>query len=669
MTAPPRRILVLGGGIVGAATAFHLTRTGVRSVTLLERATIASGGTGRGAGIVTFQGWDPWDLALVRESAQQYRTLLEARGRADYRPNGGLRVARTQAGADWLTRVGRVLDDERIPAHRLGAAEVSDLVPWADWDDVVAGLYTSSDATFDATEAADEFVASARAGGAEVRTDVGQPSVTRRGEEWVVTSSAGRWAADGLVVCAGPWTKAVLGPLGFHLPLSPFRAQLVIVRPNPLVATFPTVHDLDLGCYLRPFAPGRIAVGDGTEPREADPDAACVPDATWLSRIRDDLRALAPGRGELVSEAAVCGLCVATPDRFPLVGQVPAASGLYVAAGFNGFGSMRAPALGRRLAEAIVTDAWSSLGPADPRRFSESPSPFDPRPEFPLEPVDPALPRMGPEPAGSTTLEADPWGTEELRFASLPDAQAVDTLRLPPLSDWFDPFLRRFLKDALRVGGTAEAALAGEAVRGVHLTSPVEDVGSVFTRTPRVADHYLRRLGRGGLYTESAWAPGGDAILVLAGDLRDWRFEGAIRNPVRLADGADLPQVRELLTEVGGEVDDRWWESLPRPDELCFLCEVDGRAAGVSWASVEGRFARGHSFAVRPRFRGLGVGTDLLHARMLWLQSLGIRQVVSEIYEGNAASQTSAERAGMAVVGRMFHYREMRPPGPARDAA
>jgi RimJ/RimL family protein N-acetyltransferase len=75
---------------------------------------------------------------------------------------------------------------------------------------------------------------------------------------------------------------------------------------------------------------------------------------------------------------------------------------------------------------------------------------------------------------------------------------------------------------------------------------------------------------------------------------------------------------------------------------------------------------------VHPRYQRLGIGTDLLTARMLWLQRSGGRQVVSEIYGGNLASRTAAERAGMALVGQMFHFRPARPGGaesPPRSAA
>ena len=133
-------------------------------------------------------------------------------------------------------------------------------------------------------------------------------------------------------------------------------------------------------------------------------------------------------------------------------------------------------------------------------------------------------------------------------------------------------------------------------------------------------------------------------------------MRGALRNPIRIAGPADLPPIRRLMRELGAIGDDDWFDTLPRPEETAFLCEIEGRIAGVSWVTRVGRYARGHSFVVLPRFRGLGVGTDLLNARMMWIHRMGVVQVVSEIYDGNVASRTAAERAGMACVARMYHY-------------
>ncbi len=665
MSRPTERadIAIVGGGIFGAALAYHLARLGSSEVLLFDQGAPGSGSTGRGAGILTFQGWEGWDLGLVRASAEELRLLSESTGAGDFRASGGLRVARTEDGARWLEAVRATLDRAGVPATTFGPNEIDSVVPWADLGDVKEALLTPGDATFDGAEIARAYLRLAVRGGARVLTDRGWAEVRRDTDDWAVRSLGTEVRSERLVLAAGPFTKQLARGAGYELPVAPFRAQACRVRPAPLVDEFPTLHDLDLDLYVRPAAPGEVLLGDGTERRESEPvrdgtggDPAFPPGA--IARLRE----IAPGWETATVEEAWGGLCVASPDAYPLVGAVPGASRLFVATGFNGFGAMRAPALAFHLARGIRDDVWGPLVPAAPGRFpSGTPSPV-PDPRFPLE-LGASLERATLSAGDGEVAPASPPPADPISSRLLHDRAEIAALVLPHLSDWFDPFLPRFLADALRVGGTAEVAAVDNEVRGVYLSSPTEGVGSVFTRTRAVAEHYLARAGPGGLYADRPWAPGGEPITIMAADLRDYVFRGTIRTPVRLAEREDLPRVGEFMREVAGEVDDAWLGTLPRQDELCFLCEVDGRIAGVSWASVVGHHARGHSFMVRPRFRGLGVGTDLLHARMMWLRGEGVVRVVSEIYEGNAGSEVAAERAGMARVGRMYHYRRTDPGG------
>ena len=654
-------VAILGAGLVGTALAYHLVQEPARRVLALETAREPGcpNATEASAGILSVQGWGPWDLAIVRESADEYRRLIDEEGIEPLRPNGGLRVARTEEGARWLERVQRVLEREGTEAKRVGPGEMRELLPFADLDDARAGLYTPDDATLSSTAIQEGYLRAAGRAGAELRQEAGAVDVQPiPGGGWRIGPEPGL-EANALVVAAGAWSKGVLARLGHSLPLAPFRAQAVRLRPRPLLAQFPTLHDLDLNLYARPASLGRILAGDGTGSREEDPSRwAPNADRTFVEELKTAASGLCSDLSSLQVEAAWAGLCVASPDRFPLVGRVPGGERLYVATGFNGFGTMRAAGLARRLADAIRSGQWEPLAPADPQRFPSSVEPFDPRPEFPLEGEDEGT---GPPPDGTGPTHPTTFpragSSEGIQYRRLSGIAEVAALRWAPLSEWFDPFLPLFAKDALRTGGTVEVAEQEGLVRGLSLVGSSEGVGSGFTRTRRVAERYLERMEPSGLYLEEPWRPGGEPVEVFAADLRDWTSEERLRNPVRIARPEDLPRIRLLMRGELGPGLDRWIATLPRPEETAFLSEAAGQVVGVSWLSRVGPFARGHSFLVHPRFRGLGIGTDLLTARMLWLRRTGARQVVSEIYDGNVASRTAAERAGMALVGRMYHFR------------
>ena len=110
------------------------------------------------------------------------------------------------------------------------------------------------------------------------------------------------------------------------------------------------------------------------------------------------------------------------------------------------------------------------------------------------------------------------------------------------------------------------------------------------------------------------------------------------------------------MREVYGVVNERWFDGPPNPSEAGFLAEVDGRLAGIGWVSKVHGHARIHSLTVRAPYRRVGIGTDLLFARLLWAHRTGASEVLSEISALNLGSQTIAARGGMRRVGQIYYY-------------
>ena len=169
-----------------------------------------------------------------------------------------------------------------------------------------------------------------------------------------------RTAFDSVVVAAGVHTPSLLADAGIPVPIKPYRVQ-ALVTSGPSV---PMVYDATDGYYLRPHPDGILA-GDGTEPVEADPDGYDRSGDDWFvsdveSRLSSRLVEFEPA-----TDRAWAGLCAATPDGHPLLGELR--DGLYVAAGWQGHGFMRSPALGERLAQQVL--GQDGISAFDPRRF------------------------------------------------------------------------------------------------------------------------------------------------------------------------------------------------------------------------------------------------------------------------------------------------------------
>jgi len=227
------------------------------------------------------------------------------------------------------------------------------------------------------------------------------------------------------------------------------------------------------------------------------------------------------------------------------------------------------------------------------------------------------------------------------------------------LSAWFNPFLSFFAGEARRCGGEARIFREGGRVVGLLVTDPIERVASILSRIPSVAEPWVHGRGSMGIYCDFPIEPGSEAFDIFSVTLTAGLPTHRFRHALRPFSGKDLPAVLDLMREVYGVVNERWFDDVPNPSEAGLLAEVDGRLAGVGWASRVGRHARLHSLTVRAPFRRLGIGTDLVFGRLLWARRNGVEEALSEISVRNVGSQAAAVRAGMRRVGRMYYYPPM----------
>ncbi|MGD1100156.1 MAG: GNAT family N-acetyltransferase [Thermoplasmata archaeon] len=246
-------------------------------------------------------------------------------------------------------------------------------------------------------------------------------------------------------------------------------------------------------------------------------------------------------------------------------------------------------------------------------------------------------------------------------LASPDGAQPVtaEELDRADLSPWFNPFLAFFLRETERCGGEVRTVRENGTLAGLVISDPAERVASVFTRSPSVAETAVRSRGPYGMYSDFPFDPSSEPFDILATSSCADVPSHAFRHQIRPFSKADLPAVLDLIHEVYGPVNDRWFDGLPSPSETGFVAEVDGRVAGVAWISTVGTYGRLHSLTVRAPYRRMGLGTDLLFARLLWARRVGAEEVLSEISEHNVASLAVAARGGMRQVGRIFFHRPL----------
>lgn len=248
---------------------------------------------------------------------------------------------------------------------------------------------------------------------------------------------------------------------------------------------------------------------------------------------------------------------------------------------------------------------------------------------------------------------------DSIRLADrLAQVHAIDGLAFGDLSDFFNPFLRHFVREALQGGGEVWLSRDGALVDGLLLYNHVEKVGSIFTRSGATAEGLFALKDSLATFAEFPLAPKAETYYVCASDAAGASDAHRFSHRVRLARRSELPDIVRVLHEMYGRIDTSWLQASSPEEDKCLVVEVAGELAGLGWVSVVDHEGRLHSLTVRPRYRRMGIGTDLWHARMLWAHRAGARRVISEISEHNVASLAIAAAGGMQRIGRLYLSRK-----------
>lgn len=362
-------VVIIGGGIEGAAAAWALSQRGVTDVVVLERNTVASGMTGKSSGIVRCH-YGVSSLAAmatvgleVFEKPQQF--LGDQALDIGFRQTGYV----VGVGAQDVDALRKSLAAQRsvgVQAEEIDADEVARMWPWADLSPFAAFGWESRGGYGDAYQTAQAFAASARGAGVRIRQGVAAAELVLDGDRvtGVRTADGDTVSAGTVVVATGVWTRPFLAKYGVDVPIRVVREQIVLITPGVDIGPVPVFSDLVSLQYVRPELGGEILFGnsDLSEPEDADPDAySNRASEAFVDLTVDRVGTRFPGFPDAAITSSYAGCYDATPDWNPVI-SATGIDGLVVAAGFSGHGFKIAPAVGRLVADLVV-DGRSS----DPR--------------------------------------------------------------------------------------------------------------------------------------------------------------------------------------------------------------------------------------------------------------------------------------------------------------
>ncbi len=375
------RAVVIGGGIIGCSTAYHLAGLGWDEIVLLERHKLTSGSTHHAAGLVGQLRTSANITQLLKYSVELYDRLEAETGLATgWRRNGGLRLA---CNAERVVEIKRQATTARsfgLEMDILSPAEAQALWPLMDISDVIAAAFLPTDGQANPSDTTQALAKGARARGARVIEDCAVTGVRiEKGRVTGVSTNLGDIACEVVVNCAGQWAREVGRMAGAQVPLQPVQHQYMVTEPIPGVPRdLPTLRDPDRLIYFKEEVGGLVMGGYEVNPIPWATGG--IPEGFHFSLLESDwdhfepLMAQALERVPALATAGVKTLLngpeAFTPDGNFILGEAAEVRGFFLGCGFNAFGIASAGGAGRALAEWIDGGEPSmDLWPVDIRRF------------------------------------------------------------------------------------------------------------------------------------------------------------------------------------------------------------------------------------------------------------------------------------------------------------
>jgi 4-methylaminobutanoate oxidase (formaldehyde-forming) len=375
------KAVIIGGGIVGCSTAYHLAKLGWTDVVLLERKKLTSGTTFHAAGLVGQLRSNANITQLLGYSVDLYKRLEAETGQATgWKMNGGLRLACNQERWTEVKRQATTARSFGLEMQLLSPMEAQELWPLMTVDDVVGAAFMPTDGQANPSDITLSLAKGARMAGASIFEDAKVLSIdVDKGRITGVVTDKGRIDCAMVICCAGQWTRDFAATVGVNVPLVSVEHQYMLTEPiDGVTRDLPTLRDPDRLTYYKEEVGGLVMGGYEANPIPWAVDG--IPPGFHYSLLDsnfdhfEQLVELALGRVPALETAGVKQLTNGpesfTPDGNFILGEAPELKNFFVGAGFNAFGIAAGGGAGMALAEWVAKgEPPFDLWPVDIRRF------------------------------------------------------------------------------------------------------------------------------------------------------------------------------------------------------------------------------------------------------------------------------------------------------------
>ncbi len=347
-------VVVVGGGVMGVSTAFHLAEAGVPDVLLLDAGPLGGGSTCKAAGGVRAMFSDAVNVRLGQRSLEAFARFGERPGQEiDLHRVGYLFLLDRPEQVQAMTAAVALQNDLGVPSRMIGPEEARRLSPPISTEGLLAAAWSPTDGHCTPESVVLGYATAARRFGATLVPHCAVTDVqVQDGVVTGVVTDRGTVATDTVVCVAGPWSRQVAALAGVDLPVTPLRRQVLLTEPVPdLPAGLPMTIDFTSSFYFH--GEGRGLLLGMSDPDER-PGFSLERSDAWLPRLGEAVARRAPALADVGLAGGWAGLYEMTPDHNALIGESDQVSRLLYATGFSGHGFLMGPAVGEVVRDLVL---------------------------------------------------------------------------------------------------------------------------------------------------------------------------------------------------------------------------------------------------------------------------------------------------------------------------
>lgn len=229
--------------------------------------------------------------------------------------------------------------------------------------------------------------------------------------------------------------------------------------------------------------------------------------------------------------------------------------------------------------------------------------------------------------------------------------------RFPIGFSFFEPYLQYHIREILEIDGEAYVSRTSEGViSGIFIYDTFERGGTVYTSSREVFEYFYGLKPFDFLFSEMKTELENEIYDIYTADINNLANVHRFSYEISVTDNENVAEIEQFMSLTHPGINKKWVKVALKQGERCFVVRLSDDIAGLGWVSLVNGVGRLHSLYVKPQFRRIGIGEDILNARLLWLRSKRAHSVFTEISRNNVPSSNNVMKAHMSVSGQVFQY-------------